>query len=134
MRGILTWPTETDLVFLQGSNKLMLTVQSPLIRAVIQDSIERTRASLLFLNAFPNLFETLEYIEEALVSAAEQIKAAASIHRRLQGDHMYTINMSRVVSSSYIISLRVLMSYSASRAHFPFPQGCQGLLRGNCTG
>jgi hypothetical protein len=78
----------------------MLTAQSPLIRAVIQDGIERTRASLLFLNAFPNLFETLEYIEKALVSAAEQIKAAASIHCRLQGDHMYSINMSRVVSSS----------------------------------
>lgn len=103
----------------------MLTAQSPLIRAVIQDGIERTRASLVFINAFPNLFETLEYIEKALVTAAESMKAAASIHRRLLGDHLYSINMSRAVSSSHIISIRVLtvdVLFSLVRA-YPFSAG-----------
>jgi hypothetical protein len=76
----------------------MLTVQSTLIRAVIQDAIERIRSFLAFDNVFPDLFETLNYIKEGLVMAAEHNEAATSIHRRLLADHMYSINMSRVVS------------------------------------
>jgi hypothetical protein len=84
---------------LDGSNKVKITAQRPIVRAVIQDGIERMRAALLFTNAFPNLFETLEFIGDALVEAAEHNEGAIDIHRRLLRDHMYKINMSSVVST-----------------------------------
>jgi hypothetical protein len=40
----------------------------------------------------------LDFISEALVMAAEHNSKAADIHRRLLGDHMYSVHMSRVVS------------------------------------
>ena len=97
--GLPTWPIETDIVYLEGSNKIRLMAQRPLIRAVIQDGIERTRASLMIQNVFPNLFQMLESIGEALVLAAEHNEAATDIHRRLLADNMYLFNMSHIVSS-----------------------------------
>ena len=99
--GLSTWPMATNLIFMPGSNKVMLTVQLPLMRAVIQDAIERTRANILFGNAFPNVFDTLEYIRDALVTAAELNDEAVNIHRRLISEHSYFINMSRLVSFQY---------------------------------
>ena len=37
------WPSDTDILFLPGTMKVMLTVQRPLIRLVIQDAIEHVR-------------------------------------------------------------------------------------------
>ncbi|KAH9023985.1 hypothetical protein EDB84DRAFT_1564550 [Lactarius hengduanensis] len=45
---------DTDLVFVEGTTKIMLTSQHPLIRAIVQDAIENLRASMLFHNAFPD--------------------------------------------------------------------------------
>jgi hypothetical protein len=96
--GPHVWPIDTDLIFLSGSNKVMITIQRPLIRVIIQDAIERTRATMMFSNAFPNVFDVLEFISEALVEAAEDNKKAKDIHNRLRCDHEYIINMSRLVS------------------------------------
>ena len=96
--GLHTWPIETDLVFFEGLNKVMITAQCLLICAVIQDGIKRTCKSLLFLNTFLDLFETLEYIGDALVAAAEHNEAVSVIHHHLHTDHMYNINMSHIVS------------------------------------
>jgi hypothetical protein len=97
--GVATWPAATNLIFLPGSNKVMLTIQLPVMRAVIQDAIERTRANLMFGNVFPNVFDTLEYLRDALVTAAELNDEAVDIHRRLLGEHLYFVNMSRLVST-----------------------------------
>ena len=67
-----TWPTETNLIYSPGSNKVMLTAQRTLIYIVIQDAIERTRASMMFINAFPDVFKALELITKALSMAAEK--------------------------------------------------------------
>ena len=93
-----TWPTETDIIFLPGSNKVLLTVQRPVMRAVIQEAIERTRANVLCGNAFPDVFDTLEFIRDALMTASELNDKAKDIHRRIIGEHLYFINMSRLVS------------------------------------
>ena len=69
--GVGTPPNDTDLIFLPGSNKVMLTVQRPVVRAVIQDAIERVHAALMFSNAFPDVFDTLKLISNALVAAAD---------------------------------------------------------------
>lgn len=120
--GVPTWPTDTDIIFLPGSNKVMLTVQRPLMRVVIQDAIERTRANLMFANAFPDVFDTLEYIRDALATAAEGNERAVDIYRRLQGDHEYNTHMSRLVSS-FILIMKVANLFPASCAHPPFSQG-----------
>ena len=75
-----------DLIFLPGSNKVMLTVQCPPMCAVIQDTIERTHANIMFSNAFPNVFNTLEYIRDALTLAAEDNDQADDILRHLKSD------------------------------------------------
>jgi hypothetical protein len=76
----------------------MLTVQRPLLRAVIQDAIEWTRANILFSNAFPDVFDTIEFIKDALITAAGHNDQAVDILRRLQGDFDYSNKMSRLVS------------------------------------
>lgn len=96
-----TWPTETDIIFLPGSNKVLLTVQRPIMRLVIQEAMEWTRANIMCGNAFPDVIDTLEYIRDALSAAAEENVQAGDIHRRIVADHAYFINMSRLVSFSY---------------------------------
>ena len=76
----------------------MLTVQRPLICAVIQDAIERTHATLMFSNAFLDTFDMLDFIREALVMAAEANDKAKDIHKCLLSDEEYNINMSWLVS------------------------------------
>ncbi|KAI9451374.1 hypothetical protein BJY52DRAFT_1191052 [Lactarius psammicola] len=65
---------DTDLVFTEGSTKLMLTNQRPIIRAVIQDAIENLRASILFTNAFPDATIAFALSSDALKVAAESHK------------------------------------------------------------
>jgi hypothetical protein len=52
-------------------------------------------------NAFPNVFDTIEYLRDALTTAAELNDQAVDIHRRLVAEHVYFISMSRLVSSQY---------------------------------
>jgi hypothetical protein len=82
----------------------MLTIQRPLLRVVIQDAIERTRANIMCGNVFPNVFDTLEFIREALTDAAKDNNKAVDIHHRLLQENAYFINLSRLVSSSTSMS------------------------------
>jgi hypothetical protein len=92
------WPSETDLLLVSGSNKVLLTSQRPLMRAVFQDTFERIRAAMVSKNAFPNTFEAMEMITECLVKAAEFNDRATNIHNRLLLDDDYSSSMSRLVS------------------------------------
>lgn len=98
-----TWPSETDLIFLSGSNKVMITVQRPLVRFVIQEAIEGTRSKMMFSNAFPNVFQALELIKDAFITATDHNEKALDIHNRIKCDHEYFINMSRLVSPYLLI-------------------------------
>lgn len=100
----------------------MLTVQRPIVRAVIQDAIERTRANLMIANAFPSVFDTLEYIRDALVVAAEGIDKAEVIGRRLMYDNEYNNLMSWVVSAYFWI-IKIANFFSASCSHSPLQEG-----------
>lgn len=92
------WPSETDIIFLPGSNKVLLTVQRPLLRAVIQDAFDRIRASLLFENAFPKVQDAMEMIKENLMEAAKANDRAIYIRSRLLFDDDYINDMCRLVS------------------------------------
>ncbi len=76
-----------DLIYVEGSTKLLLTNQCPLIQAIIQDVIENLRASLLFNNAFPDATITFTLTRDALNAAAESHKpGGALVQQRLQDD------------------------------------------------
>ena len=90
---------DTDLVFPQDSNKVMLTLQRPLVHVVIQDSFEILRASLLFTNAFPNGSLTVQLVKDALVrSALKHMPGAGRISQRLQRDEEYLWKIVPLVS------------------------------------
>lgn len=90
---------EADLVFLPGSNKVMLTLQHALVRVVIQDSFEILRASLMFTNAFPDCSLTVEFVKDALVrSALNHAPGARYIYHRLLYKDNYLSKLIPVVS------------------------------------
>ncbi len=93
-----TWPVETNIFFPPGVDRVMLTVQPPLIRAIMQDAIENLRASLMFIDAFPDSATAQSFTHQALISAAQNYQAASPICRRLQEDDNYLLRMSRIVS------------------------------------
>ena len=101
--GVPTPPNDTDLIFLPGSNKVMLTVQRPVVRAVIQDAIKRVHAALMFSNAFPDVFDTLKFISDALVTAADLNDQATNIYHRLKADGLYTSTIGRIVRDYMLI-------------------------------
>ncbi|KAN0123634.1 hypothetical protein V8E52_002966 [Russula decolorans] len=92
-----SFPAETELLFVSGSNKIMLTVQRLLMRAVFQEAFERIRADMVFKNVFPNIYETIEMITDSLMKAAESNDRATNIYNRLALDADYSNNMSRLV-------------------------------------
>ncbi|KAN0141464.1 hypothetical protein V8E53_000709 [Lactarius tabidus] len=53
------WPTEMDLVFVSGSNRPKLMGQSPIVRSVIVEAIERLCMAMQFTDTFPDLPLTL---------------------------------------------------------------------------
>lgn len=115
------WPAETDLLLVSGSNKVMLTVQRPLMRAVLQDTFERIRAAMVFKTAFPNVFETIDMITDNLIIAAEKNERATNIYNRLVIDGDYTTNMSRLVSLWIRKAMLMLFTlFSAPRSHPSF--------------
>ncbi|KAN0125340.1 hypothetical protein V8E53_015597, partial [Lactarius tabidus] len=64
------WPTETDLVFASGSNRLKLTGQGPIVHSVIVEGIERLWAAMLFNDTFPDVCSALTLIKDCLLTAA----------------------------------------------------------------
>ena len=119
-----TWPTDTDILFPSGSNRLALRNQRPLLRVVIQDAIEHVRAELLCQNAFPDPALTLETIRTCLRTAASRYPGAASIHRRLMGDEEYMMKITPLVSSP-LVETMLLTLLIATRSDSTFPKRSQ---------
>jgi hypothetical protein len=124
----LTWPSETELILVSGSNKIMLTVQRPIMRAVFQDTFERIRAAMVFGNAFPGVHGVIEMVTDNLIRAAESNDRATNIYNRLVLDGEYTTSMSRLVSLRILNTMMLLTSFPAPRMHPSFPWGGQGSL------
>lgn len=92
------WPTETDIVFCQGSNKILLIAQHSDVKCVIQDAIDNLRISLLFDNAFPDAIAIPSIIEEALLTAAKHQQGSLAVYRRLMYDKEYMSHLKPLVS------------------------------------
>ncbi|KAF8263320.1 hypothetical protein EI94DRAFT_1704075 [Lactarius quietus] len=81
---------QTDLRVVPGSTRIILTGQQPIVCMVIQEAIDNVRASLLFVDAFPDSNCALKYIQDGLITSAErQCPAAADVLMRLQEDNEY---------------------------------------------
>ena len=96
-----TWPVETDLIFLSGTTRVMLTAQRPLLRCVIHDAFEKVRVYLMFSNAFPDAVTIESMTRDSLVAAAESRERSSIIHQRLLHDEGYVASMRRLVSHYY---------------------------------
>jgi hypothetical protein len=117
------WPSETDLVYPSGTTKVMLTLQSPLIRTVLQDGIENLQASLLLEHAFPDPNLTVLFIRKNLVGAARShLPRAVNVHKRLLVDNAYLDKLSRLVSISPLKMICLITSL-ATCSHSPYPIG-----------
>ena len=94
-----------------GSTKLSLLNQRPIVRAVIQESIEHLRAALLFANTFPDLCTTLTLIKDCLLNAALYLKpGAAEVLDRLTRDQVYLVKITPLVSV-YVVEVTSLTSF-----------------------
>ncbi|KAH9039951.1 hypothetical protein EDB84DRAFT_1436917 [Lactarius hengduanensis] len=84
------WAAETEIQFMPGTNRVVLTTQGTLLRTVIQDAFEYLRAAILFQHAFPDAALPLSYVHDTLITAARQCgPAAASIYTRMLNDTEY---------------------------------------------
>ncbi|KAH9033541.1 hypothetical protein EDB85DRAFT_1890214 [Lactarius pseudohatsudake] len=73
------WPANTDLVFASGSKKVMLTLQFPLVRTVLQNAFKFMRAYLVLTDAFPDATDTIAFARNSLITAAESHQSDAAI-------------------------------------------------------
>ena len=119
------WPSETELVLFPGTNKILLTLQSALMRSIFQDTFERLRVSLLFIHAFPDPALTCSMISEALGAATQShLPRAAIIRNRLELDEEYMSKMCRLVSPSLVTHFEyVLTDILSPVGGFPFSEG-----------
>jgi hypothetical protein len=117
------WLTETDLVYVTGTNKVKLSLQSRLLQAIFKDAFENVRRDLLFEHAFPDAVAIPAVVRKALVSAAEANTfcdgrynaSAAAVHQRLLSHDDYQAKMIRLVSS--IISVYDMTNNNFSHVH-----------------
>ncbi|KAN0107248.1 hypothetical protein V8E52_010357 [Russula decolorans] len=88
---------DTDLIFIPGTNRLILSAQRPLIRVIIQDAIENLRVYLLFKNAFPRPVQSIKFIRDSIVAAAEKYQPGLSaIVARINANDHYLSLMTRL--------------------------------------
>ena len=124
---------DTDIMFIPSTNKITLTNQHPLLRAVIQEAFENLRASLLFNHGFPNANVTPSLIRVSLIAAAETHSPKASqIHLHLLNDHEY-MEKNDSPCKFYDIEITLLTDFSATRSYSPLPRGDQRLLQCDYT-
>lgn len=96
-----SWPTDIELVYVAGSTKVKLSLQSRLLQTIIRDAFENLRCALLFENAFPDSAAISRMIRESLVRAAEARTfvdgqyntSAACVHQRLLSNEEYESKM-----------------------------------------
>jgi hypothetical protein len=93
------WPVDTELIYVGGMTKIMLTAQCPVMWTVIQDAFENIHASLLFNCALPDASVIPSVMRDGLVAAAwSNMPRASSIHGRLLMDEVYVAKLSCLVS------------------------------------
>jgi len=125
-----TWPVETDLIYVAGTNKVMLSLQSYLLHTIFHDTFDNVCCKLLTEHAFPDAVAIPKMLTRCILDAAKtrmtfdgQYNAsAACVHQRLLSNNNYLTKMIRLVSDLtssttwlIIISAACTHSYLPSR-------------------
>jgi len=71
----------SDLVFAPGSTKVMLTLQNPLVQAIIQGSFDLLHVSIVFTDAFPNTPLASLLVKEALLRSAQNKPGGGCVYK-----------------------------------------------------
>lgn len=101
------WPADSNLVYVSGTNKVKISLQSRLLQTIFHDAFENVRFELLFKHAFPDAVAIPRVVRRALIDAAESNMfrdgrynaSAAAVHQRLLAHDDYLTSMIRLVSS-----------------------------------
>lgn len=94
------WPADTNLIFKEGKNKILLMNQQSLLRVVIQGAMDNFHADMLASHAFPDLTTALSVIRASLLSSAKaHFPSALNVHARLLSDNNYVATISDLVCS-----------------------------------
>ena len=91
-------PVKTDVIFVSGITRVLLTNQSPIMHSIIQDALENIWVFLLFNNAFLNAITIPSVTRNAMVAAAETCQSSSRIYQRLLNDEDYMTIMNCLVS------------------------------------
>ena len=94
-----TWPTNTNIIYYPGSNKLLFALQGPLLRGVLQDAFGVLRATLILDDAYPDAIVMPLIIRQSLLAATEKQHLRAIVRKRLMDDIEYLTTLIRLVSS-----------------------------------
>ena len=135
-QSVSVWPIDTDLVYVDGT-KVKLSQQSPILQGIFQDAFDFLRCSLLTVHAFPDGRTTPLILRNAIIEAARRQTvvngtynaSAACVHQCMLTNEDYEASMIRLVSS-YVMSMTLLIIFSAACTHCPLSRGGQGKL---CT-
>jgi hypothetical protein len=94
------WPFDTELIVSLGTNKVMLTIQHPLICMILHNTFENLRVSLLFKHAFPDAILIPTFISSALIAATKVHRVRVlNIYKHLSCDESYLVQMACLVSN-----------------------------------
>lgn len=106
-----TWPVETEIVYVAGTTKVKLSIQSRLLQEIFHKAFENVRSGLLFVDAFPKTDKVPGVVLRAVLQAAEDLTcvrgqynaSAACVHQRLLSDDDYQNKMIRLVSGTITV-------------------------------
>ena len=88
----------SDLVFALGLTKVMLTLQNPLVQAIIQGSFDLLHISIVFTDAFSNAPLASLFVKEALLHSAQNRPGGRCVYERIQHDTLYFCKILPLVS------------------------------------
>ena len=99
---LVTWPSDTDIVYITGTNKLKLIAQGTLLHSILLNAFENVRASLLFDYSFPDGAAIPTVIRRCLLDAAAESHHSNGLYvrERLLDDAKYLTDLTRLVSVS----------------------------------
>jgi hypothetical protein len=100
------WPIDTDVIYVNGTNRLKLSVQPRVLQKFFHTAFENLRKGLVFYHAFPNPTTLPRMLRKAVTDAAEihtyvdgrYDSSAACVHQRILTDVEYETQMVKLVS------------------------------------
>jgi hypothetical protein len=108
------WPADTDLNLVKGSSRLMLSIQTEVVQAMIQQSIDGLLTPLLFEHAFPDLALSNSFVRDALITAAARYgPTAAAMHARLINDNNYILKIIPLVRNFNLVTTKLILLEAA---------------------